>query len=891
MVKLASKIFGDANEKQVKKLRPLVKEINELEPGVQALSDEQLRAKTGEFRARLGEGETLDDILPEAFAVVRESARRHVGMRHFDVQLIGGIVLHQGKIAEMKTGEGKTLVASLPLYLNALEGHGAHLVTVNDYLAKRDTQWMGPIYDALGLSLGCLQHESAFLFSRDKVSDVPNMEHLVPVSRREAYGADITYGTNNEFGFDYLRDNMAVDLERMVQRELHYAIVDEVDNILVDEARTPLIISGPAEESTAIYPTFARLVPRLQRELDFTIDERHKSVSLTEEGVAKLEQWLGVKNIYDPQNYRLTRYMEAALKAEILYKCDRDYVVKDGEVVIVDDFTGRLMFGRRWSDGLHQAVEAKEGVKIQQESITYATITLQNYFRLYGKLAGMTGTAWTERDEFFKIYRLDVVVIPTHQPLIRHEFSDLVYRTEEGKFRAAAEEIEERHKAGQPVLVGTVSIEKSEYLSEMLKRRGVPHQVLNAKFHEREAGIIAQAGSFKTVTIATNMAGRGTDIILGGKVDGRPQEEWEEEHNKVVEVGGLYIIGTERHEARRIDNQLRGRSGRQGDPGSSRFYVSFQDDIMRRFAPDWLPGMMKSLGMDEDTPIESKMVTRAIETAQTKVEGYNFDIRKHVVEYDDVMNMHRDVIYSERCKILEGADLKANVMEMVREEIGGVLDLHLPGRREEEWDLESFAAEVETIFPLPPSLSAKKLPELSREEISEKVIAAAVEEYDRREKEMGEDVMRALERLVMLRVIDTLWVEHLTATDEMRQGIGLAAYGQQDPLVVYKREAHDMWDQLLANIRRQITHSIYHVELARRTAPSPAADEALAGEEAAPAETAAVPKAAARRDRVAVAAGDRAAARRPVGSRKVGRNDPCPCGSGKKYKKCCGSAT
>ncbi len=890
MVKLASKIFGDANEKQVKKLRPLVKEINELEPGVQALSDEQLRAKTGEFRARLGEGETLDDILPEAFAVVRESARRHVGMRHFDVQLIGGIVLHQGKIAEMKTGEGKTLVASLPLYLNALEGHGAHLVTVNDYLAKRDTQWMGPIYDALGLSLGCLQHESAFLFSRDKVSDVPNMEHLVPVSRREAYGADITYGTNNEFGFDYLRDNMAVDLERMVQRELHYAIVDEVDNILVDEARTPLIISGPAEESTAIYPTFARLVPRLQRELDFTIDERHKSVSLTEEGVAKLEQWLGVKNIYDPQNYRLTRYMEAALKAEILYKCDRDYVVKDGEVVIVDDFTGRLMFGRRWSDGLHQAVEAKEGVKIQQESITYATITLQNYFRLYGKLAGMTGTAWTERDEFFKIYRLDVVVIPTHQPLIRHEFSDLVYRTEEGKFRAAAEEIEERHKAGQPVLVGTVSIEKSEYLSEMLKRRGIPHQVLNAKFHEREAGIIAQAGSFKTVTIATNMAGRGTDIILGGKVDGRPQEEWEEEHNKVVEVGGLYIIGTERHEARRIDNQLRGRSGRQGDPGSSRFYVSFQDDIMRRFAPDWLPGMMKSLGMDEDTPIESKMVTRAIETAQTKVEGYNFDIRKHVVEYDDVMNMHRDVIYSERCKILEGADLKANVMEMVREEIGGVLDLHLPGRREEEWDLESFAAEVETIFPLPPSLSAKKLPELSREEISEKVIAAAVEEYDRREKEMGEDVMRALERLVMLRVIDTLWVEHLTATDEMRQGIGLAAYGQQDPLVVYKREAHDMWDQLLANIRRQITHSIYHVELARRTAPSPAADEAPAGEEAAPAETAAVPKAAARRDRVAVAAGDRAAARRPVGSRKVGRNDPCPCGSGKKYKKCCGSS-
>jgi len=889
MVKLASKIFGDANEKQVKKLWPVVSQINELEAAVQALSDEQLRAKTDEFRARLGKGETMDDILPETFAVVRESARRHVGMRHFDVQLIGGIVLHQGKIAEMKTGEGKTLVASLPLYLNALEGHGAHLVTVNDYLAKRDTQWMGPIYDALGLSLGCLQHESSYLYSGEKVSDVPNMEHLVPVPRRQAYYADITYGTNNEFGFDYLRDNMAVDLERRVQREPHYAIVDEVDNILIDEARTPLIISGPAEESTAIYPTFARLVPRLQQEVDFTIDEKMRSVALSEEGIAKLEQWLGIKNIYDPQNYRLTRYMEAALKAEILYKLDRDYVVKDGEVVIVDDFTGRLMFGRRWSDGLHQAVEAKEGVKIQQESITYATITLQNYFRLYGKLAGMTGTAWTERDEFFKIYRLDVVVIPTHQTLIRHEFSDLVYRAEEGKFRAAVKEIEEMHKVGQPVLVGTVSIEKSEYLAEILKRRGIPHQVLNAKYHEKEAGIIAQAGRFGAVTIATNMAGRGTDIILGGKVDGRPQEEWEEEHNKVVEVGGLHIIGTERHEARRIDNQLRGRSGRQGDPGSSRFYVSFQDDIMRRFAPDWLPGMMKSLGMDEDTPIESGMVTKAIETAQTKVEGYNFDIRKHVVEYDDVMNMHRDVIYSERRKILEGADLKSNVLDMVREEIGGIMDFHLPGRREEEWDLESFAGEVEAIFPLPPSLSAKKLLGLSREEIFEKVISAAEEEYERREGEMGAEIMRALERIVMLRVIDTLWVEHLTATDEMRQGIGLAAYGQQDPLVVYKREAHDMWQQLLANIRRQITHSIYHVELAPRTARPPVAAEAPEGEEAA-AEASPVSKAAARRGRVAVAAGGRAAGRRPIGAHKVGRNDPCPCGSGKKYKKCCGGA-
>ncbi len=879
-------IFGGSSESAVRKLRPLVQEINDLEPDVQALSDAQLRAKTHEFRQRLADGESMDDILPEAFAVVREASQRRIGMRHFDVQLIGGVVLHQGKIAEMKTGEGKTLVATLPLYLNALEGHGAHLVTVNDYLAKRDTQWMGPIYDALGLSVGCLQHESAFLYSAEKVSDVQNMEHITPIPRRQAYHADITYGTNNEFGFDYLRDNMATDLDFTVQRELHYAIVDEVDNILIDEARTPLIISGPSQENTQTYFTFARLVPRLGQEVDFTVEEKHRAVSLTEEGMSKLEQWLGVKNIYDPQNYRLTRYMEAALKAEILYKRDRDYVVKDGDVVIVDDFTGRLMFGRRWSDGLHQAVEAKEGVKIQQESITYATITLQNYFRLYGKLAGMTGTAWTERDEFFKIYRLDVLVIPTHVDLIRHEYSDFVYRNEESKFRAAAREIEERHKAGQPLLVGTVSIEKSEHLSEMLKRRGVPHQVLNAKFHEKEAGIIAQAGRFGAVTIATNMAGRGTDIILGGKTEGRDQQEWQEEHNKVVEAGGLHIIGTERHEARRIDNQLRGRAGRQGDPGSSRFYVSFEDDIMRRFAPEWLPKTMSRLGMDEDTPIESGMVSKAIETAQTKVEGYNFDIRKHVVEYDDVMNMHRDVIYSERHKILEGADLRANILDMVREEICGLADTFLPSRREGEWAIEELLKEVAALFNLPPSLSAKKLEGLTREQILEAIVAASEEEYQRREAEMGEESARMLERLVMLRVIDSLWVEHLTAMDEMRQGIGLTAYGQFDPLVVYKREAHDMWDQLLANIRRQITHSIYHVQLA---APPPPREPVgvTEGRGATPAGTPAeaAPVAAGARSR-----SGREAARRPVGAHKTGRNDPCPCGSGKKYKKCCGRA-
>ena len=880
---MLKKLFGDANETQVKKLWPIVAEINELEPEIEALSDEQLRAKTDEFRERIADGESLDDLLPEAFAVVREAARRTVGMRHFDVQLIGGVVLHQGKIGEMKTGEGKTLVATLPIYLNALDGHGAHLITVNDYLAKRDTQWMGPIYHALGLSLGCLQHDSSYLYTPETVSDVANMEHLAPVPRREAYNADITYGTNNEFGFDYLRDNMATELERTVQRELHYAIVDEVDNILVDEARTPLIISGPSQESTQTYHTFARIVPRLTAEVDYVVDEKHRSANLTEEGVVKLEQALGIKNIYDPQYYRLTRYMEAALKAEIIYKRDRDYVVKDGEVIIVDDFTGRLMFGRRWSDGLHQAVEAKENVKIQQESITYATITLQNYFRLYDKLSGMTGTAWTERDEFFKIYRLDVIVIPTHQPLIRQEFSDFIYRTEEAKFRAAVNDIEEKNKTGQPVLVGTVSIEKSEYLSDMLKRRGVPHQVLNAKYHEREAVIVAQAGRLGQVTIATNMAGRGTDIILGGKLEGRDQSDWQKEHEGVVEAGGLHIMGTERHEARRIDNQLRGRSGRQGDPGSSRFYVSFQDDIMRRFAPEWLPKMMGGLGMDEDTPIESKMVSKAIENAQTKVEGYNFDIRKHVVEYDDVMNMHRDVIYKERHKILEGADLRTNILEMLREELESLFDVHLPGRNEESWTLDELLKEVGTIFELTPELDIAKLEVLSREEIVEAILAAAEEQYERKEQEMGEESMRILERLVMLRVIDSLWVEHLTATDEMRQGIGLAAYGQQDPLVVYKREAHDMWGQLLENIRRHITHTIYRVQLAQRQ-PPPEPVGVQAGRGAEPGATAqeAPEGAPAKRS-----AGDSAAAS-STAQRKVGRNDPCPCGSGKKYKKCHG---
>ena len=879
MLKWVGKVLGDSNERELRQLQPLVDQINQLEPETEALSDEELGAKTAEFRARLRQDETIDDLLPEAYAVAREMIRRMLGERAFDVQLMGAIVLHQGKISELKTGEGKTLVATLPLYLNTLEGKGAHLVTVNDYLAKRDSQWYGRVLRALGLSVGVLQHDAAYLYTEEQVSDVLNMEHLAPCHRREAYQADIMYGTNHEFGFDYLRDNMAVSHDHQVQRELHYAIVDEVDNILIDEARTPLIISGPAAESTEIYHTFARLVPRLTREVDFTVDEKLRAVSLTEEGMIKLEKGLGVKNIYAPENYRLTRYMEAALKAHILYQCDHDYVVKDGEVVIVDDFTGRLMFGRRWSDGLHQAVEAKEGVKIQRESITYATITLQNYFRLYEKLAGMTGTAATEAEEFYKIYKLDVLIIPTHKPMIREDYPDLVYRSARAKFNAAADEVEELHKQGQPVLVGTVSIENSEYLSELLKRRGIPHQVLNAKHHEKEAVIVTQAGRAGAVTIATNMAGRGTDIILGGKPDGGAPDEWQQEHSRVVELAGLRIIGTERHEARRIDNQLRGRSGRQGDPGNSRFYVSFEDDIMRRFAPDWLGGFMAKLGMEEDMPIESGMVSKAIEQAQTKVEGHNFDIRKHVVEYDDVMNTQRDVIYSERNKILEGADFKANILEMVRDEIDALVETHLPERQEEHWDIETLLAKVGAVVRLPSSFTPRSFAALSREEIREKFLSFAEEAYERKEQEVGADTLRTLERLVMLRTIDTLWVEHLTATEEMRQGIGLRAYGQQDPLVYYKREAHDMWGQLLDNIRHRIVHSIYHVELAPAREQAPARQPVGVG---------------ARANLGADAGGEQ-----PVGApasiragrgRKIGRNDPCPCGSGKKYKKCCGKA-
>ncbi len=882
-------IVGDSNERELRKYAPLVEAVGALEPEMESLSDAELRAKTDGFRSRLEAEEALDDILPEAFAAVREMVRRLLGERAFDVQILGATVLHQGKIAEMKTGEGKTLVATLPAYLNGLEAKGVHVVTVNDYLAKRDAQWYGRALDALGLTVAVLQHDASFLYSAERVSDTPNMEHLAPCTRSEAYRADITYGTNHEFGFDYLRDNMTVDLSRCVQRELHYAIVDEVDNILIDEARTPLIISGAAQESTQTYSTFARLVPRLRPEADYTIDEKSRSASPTEEGVAKIEKWLGVQNLYSPENYRLTRYLEAALKAHALYRRDHHYVVKDGQVTIVDEFTGRLMPGRRWSDGLHQAVEAKEGVKIQQESLTYATITLQNYFRMYEKLAGMTGTAVTEAEEFYKIYSLDVVVIPTNEPMIREDATDLIYRNERAKFDAVVKEIEERHKEEQPVLVGTVSIEKSEYLSELLKRKGIKHQVLNAKYHEKEAGIVAEAGRLGGVTIATNMAGRGTDIVLGGRPEGRSEEEWQGEHEEVVERGGLHIVGTERHEARRIDNQLRGRAGRQGDPGSSRFFVSLEDDVMRRFAPEKLGDWLGRLGMEEDVPIESRMVSKAIESAQTKVEGHNFDIRKHLVEYDDVMNTHREVIYRERRKALEGADLRSNILDMVQEEISDLVAFHASDR-EEEGDLETLLAEVNAIVKLPTSFNVRAFEELSQDEILEKLLAHAEEAYERREEEIGADTMRRLERLVMLRTIDSLWVEHLTAVDEMRQGIGLRAYGQADPLVAYKREAHDMWGQLLDNIRHQVTRSIYHVELTQRAArPAPATvagrGDVAGGDGAAQAGEAA---AASGRAGGGPGGGARTAVARK--GKKIGRNQPCPCGSGKKYKKCHGMA-
>ncbi|MDA0365879.1 MAG: preprotein translocase subunit SecA, partial [Chloroflexi bacterium] len=785
MVGLFRKLLGgDSNERVLTDMRPLVGAVNAFAAACADLSDDELRAKTDEFRARFAAGETREDVQAEAMAVACEGIARATGERAYDVQLLGAITLNRGAIAEMRTGEGKTLVAAIALYLNALEGEGAHLITVNDYLARRDAQWYGLALSKLGVTVGVLQHDTAYLVTEETLNDRPTYEHLVEVQRREAYQADITYGTNNEYGFDYLRDNMATSEENRVQRGRHFAIVDEADSVLIDEARTPLIISGPAPDDVSIYPRFARLVPSLNPGQHYTVDLKTRTVSLTEDGVEALERGLGVQNIYSPENFRLTRYMESALRANIVYQRDRDYVVKDGKVVIVDDFTGRLMEGRRWSDGLHQAVEAKEGVRVEQESVTYATITLQNFFRLYETLSGMTGTAVTEAEELSEIYKLEVVVIPTHRPMVREDTSDLVFQNERSKWVAVADDIAAKNAAGRPVLVGTVAIETSERLSDTLTRRGIVHEVLNAKQHQREAQIIARAGERGAVTIATNMAGRGTDIKLAAGV---------------ADLGGLHVIGTERHESRRIDNQLRGRSGRQGDPGSTRFFVSFEDDIMKRFAPEWLGGMLSKLGMEEDVPLESKMVTRAIEQAQQKVESYNFDIRKHVVEYDDVMNTHRDVIYRERNKVLSGEDLRDTVVTMVEEEIEALAGQYLA---QAPSDPEAFRAQLEAIMPLAPDvLTTANLADAAVEDVTDEAVDLMHEAYEAIEEEVGDENQRLVERLVLLRTIDSLWVEHLTAMDEMRQGIGLRAYGQTDPLVAYKREAHDMWDQLLERIR------------------------------------------------------------------------------------------
>ncbi|MBV9119636.1 MAG: preprotein translocase subunit SecA, partial [Chloroflexi bacterium] len=836
MLKLLTKIVGDPNAREVKKLQPLVDEINELEPEMAELSDEGLRDQTTEFKQRLAEGETLDDLLPEAFAACREAGKRVLNMRHFDVQLIGGMVLHQGKIAEMRTGEGKTLVATLPAYLNALEGKGVHVVTVNDYLAHRDAEWMGRVYNALGLTVGCIQS------TMEPYGD----------QKRAAYAADITYGTNNEFGFDYLRDNMITppmyvdQLGRLVigeamptQRELNFAIVDEVDNILIDEARTPLIISGPAEESADHYYQFARIVKELRREDDFLVDEKLKAVTLTEDGIAKVERLAKVDNIYDEQNYQLAHYLDNALKAEIIFQNDRDYIVENGQVIIIDEFTGRKMHGRRYSEGLHQAIEAKEGVRVERENKTLGTITFQNFFRLYNKLSGMTGTASTEAEELHKIYKLEVTSIPTNRPMIRRDMADFVYKNETGKFRAVVEEIAQLHQQDRPVLIGTVSIEKSERLSQLLTQRGIPHNVLNAKNHEREAAIIAQAGRRGAVTVATNMAGRGVDILLGGNAEGLARQELEaspegtdfealltkhraqcaQEHDEVIEMGGLIVVGTERHESRRIDNQLRGRAGRQGDPGTSRFYVSLDDELMRRFASERIAGIMEKLGMEEDTPIEHGLVSRAIEQAQSKVEGFHFDIRKHAVEFDDVMNEHRRVIYGERQKILQKEDLKDSITDMIHEEINNLVASNCADDYQDNWDTEALATALRTIFPLPDDLTPDEMRNFSREELLEAVWEAADAAYEAKEAQLSPPLMRHIERLVLLRIIDTLWVEHLTTIDDLREGIGLRAYGQQDPLVAYKAEAYDLFQNLMGAIQHDVVHTIYHVNIVVQPTP------------------------------------------------------------------------
>ncbi len=880
------KVFGSKNDRELKRLQPLVDQTNQLEATVAALSMADLGAKTGEFRQRLDNGATLDDLLPEAFAVTREVAKRQLGMRHFDVQLLGGIVLHEGNIAEMKTGEGKTLVATLPVYLNSLAGRGVHVVTVNDYLAKRDVEWMSPIYHALGLSTGSIQHD------------------MDDAQRRQVYAADVTYGTNNEFGFDYLRDNMKFWHDELVQRPLYYAIVDEVDSILIDEARTPLIISGPAEESTDKYYQLNRIAPRLHAEVDYTVDEKARSVAMTEEGVAKAEQLTGVENLYDPANIETLHHLSQALKAHVLFKKDVDYVVKDGEVIIVDEFTGRLMPGRRYSDGLHQALEAKEHQKVANENQTLASVTFQNYFRMYEKLSGMTGTADTEAAEFHQIYKLDVAVMPPNRHLIRIENPDVVYRTEREKFHAAVDEIKELHAAGRPVLVGTISIEKSEVLSTYLKRQGIPHNVLNAKNHEREAEIVAQAGRKRAVTISTNMAGRGTDILLGGNPEflarkacklgsddpnyaiqlEKAQAQCAAEHDDVVALGGLHILGTERHEARRIDNQLRGRAGRQGDPGSSRFYLSLEDDLLRIFGSERISGMMAKLGMEEGQPIEHSMITKAIENAQRKVEGHNFDIRKHLLEYDDVMNKQREVIYAQRREALESEEIDVLVRDMHHEVLDELFDTYIPeDAYADDWDLTGLTEGLHQQYGVSIPLTSERVASFNRDALLDHARTALDQAYAAKGQTVGQEQFQGLERWVTLQVIDKHWKDHLLAMDHLKEGIGLRGYGQKNPLNEYKREGYELFLDMTDRIKADITEYLFKAQVTNSadtiTTPQP------------------------RRQQRAVAHRGTLPGMQEQGERdggtvttvrrqgeKVGRNAPCPCGSGKKYKKCCGAA-
>ena len=872
MLKQIANLFGSSNEGSIKKIRPLVEKINSIETSLTTVPTEKLTDKSNDLKSKLLDGKSMDDdeIIADAFALVREAAKRTLNQRHFDVQLMGGMVLHQGKIAEMKTGEGKTLVSTLAAYLNAINGKGVHIITVNDYLAKRDAQWMGAIYRTLGLSVGVLQHDESSIYTGKNLEAISN--NLETSTRKDAYQCDITYGTNNEFGFDYLRDNMLTDETQRVQRSLEYAIIDEVDNILIDEARTPLIISGPAADSSKDYYKFARLVPNLSHLTDFTIDQKHRTVSLSMDGISKLEKLLGINNLYSPDNYEVVAFVENALKANTVFEKDKEYVVKNGQVVIVDEFTGRLMEGRRYSDGLHQAIEAKEGLKVQQETITYANITLQNYFRMYKKLSGMTGTAITESEEFWKIYKLDVVEIPTNKPMLRNDSTDLIYTDKKIKYKAIINDVIERNKLGQPILIGTTDISKSELISNMLKRSGIKHEVLNAKQHEKEAVIVAQAGSIGSVTVATNMAGRGTDIVLGGNPETLKlqQEAWQKDHDNILSLGGLHIIGTERHEARRIDNQLRGPAGRQGDPGSYQFYVALDDDLMNRFGGDKVKSLMHMAGVDENTPIQNKMVSKSIQSAQVKVEAFHFDMRKHLVEYDDVINTHREIIYKERDKVLDKTNLRPNIESMLSKEIQNILDSESPTPELPESNNPIYDSII-NIFPKDIIVSNQTINQMSKSEIETYFEENIEQIYDKFETQHSSGLIRALEQNLMLRVLDNHWVNHLTSMESLRQGIGLQAFGQRDPLVAYKREGHSKFQELLDKIQHDVAYMLFNINIVKN---NPVANPINTSSQQSPSSS--------------INSTNKSQTATKLKTSKIGRNSICPCGSGKKYKKCHG---